>query len=696
MSDVKVVIGDTFLDSFARLPLQAQKHTSDFLIKFRSNPTSPAINYEKIASKLDKKVWSVRIDDAYRGIVLREEKSGVFLLLWVDHHDKAYAWAARKRCTVNPFTGVIQLYTVQEITEQVQTKGIFSDITDDSLLKLGVPEEQLPFIRSLTSRDMFIKSKGIITPDVYEGLSWILEDIPVKEVLELLEAERENKASKVTDLRTALDTVENQRFFRVVEGEDDLQAMLERPLEKWRVFLHPTQRKIVDKNYSGAARVTGGAGTGKTVVAMHRAKRLAGNLTGRQRVLFTTFTANLAADIQDNLRKICKIDELRHIEVINLDSWVNDFMRNAGYDIRIEYNNAFLKDCWENAINEAAVEDMDLTVNFYAEEWARVVIPQHAMNLTKYIRCSRNGRGVRLDRNMRKKVWAVFENYQRQMKAAGKRDVHWAMDECRLLIDKQHETLYPYIIIDEGQDFSPIAMELIRSIAGEEHTNDIFIVGDSHQRIYRNKTVLSKCGIQIRGRSSILRINYRTTEETRAYAFALLDGVSFDDLDGAILNKDDCQSLTHGEKPIVKYFRSANKEFEFIEDQIHSLEASGVPLKDICITARTHDLLDNYIKVFTEHGFRCYELKKEKMDDRHQDGIRLATMHRVKGLEFQYVFVAGVNKGIVPLDQVIDIDDPIAKREAETAEKCLLYVALTRAQKGAYITGYGKKSKFIK
>ena len=696
MSDVKVVIGDTFLDSFARLPLQAQKHTSDFLIKFRSNPTSPAINYEKIASKLDKKVWSVRIDDAYRGIVLREEKSGVFLLLWVDHHDKAYAWAARKRCTVNPFTGVIQLYTVQEITEQVQTKGIFSDITDDSLLKLGVPEEQLPFIRSLTSRDMFIKSKGIITPDVYEGLSWILEDIPVKEVLELLEAERENKASKATDLRTALDTVENQRFFRVVEGEDDLKAMLERPLEKWRVFLHPTQRKIVDKNYSGAARVTGGAGTGKTVVAMHRAKRLAGNLTGCQRVLFTTFTANLAADIQVNLRKICKNDELRHIEVINLDSWVNDFMRNAGYDIRIEYNNAFLKDCWENAINEAAVEDMDLTVDFYAEEWARVVIPQHAMNLTKYIRCSRNGRGVRLDRNMRKQVWAVFENYQRQMKAAGKRDVHWAMDECRLLIDKQHETLYPYIIIDEGQDFSPIAMELIRSIAGEEHTNDIFIVGDSHQRIYHNKTVLSKCGIQIRGRSSILRINYRTTEETRAYAFALLDGVSFDDLDGAILNKDDCQSLTHGEKPIVKYFRSANKEFEFIEDQIHSLEASGVPLKDICITARTHDLLDNYIKVFTEHGFRCCELKKEKMDDRHQDGIRLATMHRVKGLEFQYVFVAGVNKGIVPLDQVIDIDDPIAKREAETAEKCLLYVALTRAQKGAYITGYGKKSKFIK
>ncbi|WP_418871495.1 UvrD-helicase domain-containing protein [Selenomonas bovis] len=696
MSDVKVVIGDTFLDSFARLPSQAQKHTADFLIKFRSNPTSSAIHYERIASKLDKKVWSVRIDDTYRGIVLREDQSGVFLLVWVDHHDEAYAWAERKRCHVNPFTGAIQLYTVQEITEQAPIKGIFADITDDNLLKLGVPEDQLPFIRSLTSKEVFIQSKGIITQDVYEGLSWILEDIPVEEVIELLEAERKEADFKEKDLRTALDNVKNQQFFRVVEGEDDLQAMLERPLEKWRVFLHPAQRKIVDKDYSGAARVTGGAGTGKTVVAMHRARRLAGKLAGRQRVLFTTFTANLAADIQDNLRKICNNNELRHIEVVNLDSWVNDFMRNAGYDARIEYNDAFLKDCWETAISEAMAENMGMTADFYAEEWARVVIPQHAMNLAKYIRCSRNGRGVRLDRNMRKQVWAVFEIYQRQMKAAGKRDVPWAMDECRFLIDKQHETLYPYIVVDEGQDFSPIAMELIRSIAGEEHPNDIFIVGDSHQRIYRNKTVLSKCGIHVRGRSSILRINYRTTEETRAYAFALLEGISFDDLDGEALNRDECQSLTHGEKPVVKYFHSANKEVKFIEDQIHSLENRGVPLKDICITARTHNMLDNYIKAFTECGFRCYELKKEKMDDRHQDGIRLATMHRVKGLEFQYVFVAGVNKGLVPLAQVVDVEDPIAKQEAQTAEKCLLYVALTRAQKGAYITSYGKKSEFIK
>ncbi len=694
--DVKVVIGDTFLESFARLPSQAQKHTSDFLVKFRSNPTSAAIHYEKIASKLDKKVWSVRVDDTYRGIVIREEETGVFMLIWVDHHDEAYKWAARKRCNINPFTGAIQLYTVQEIVETVKAACIFGEVTKEEYLELGVPEEQVDYVRSLTSKDAFLASKNILTPDVFEGLSWLLEDIPAKEVIEMMQAERDKGEPKASDLRTALESAENQRFFRVVEGEEDLQAMLNRPLDKWRVFLHPTQRRIVNKDYSGAARTTGGAGTGKTVVAMHRAKRLAAGLSGHERVLFTTFTANLAADIRDNLSKICSNEELRHIEVINLDAWVGNFMRTAGYEARIEYNETALKNIWEEAIGEAMADDMDLSADFYAEEWARVVIPQHAMNLAKYIRCSRNGRGVRLDRQKRQQVWKVFEIYQRKMKAAGKRDVHWAMDECRTLIEKQHKTLYPHIIVDEGQDFSRIALELIRGIAGESHPNDIFIVGDAHQRIYRHKTVLSKCGIEVRGRSSILRINYRTTEETRAYAFSILSGIDFDNLDGEALSNDKCQSLTHGEVPVIKNCRSANSELEFIVKQIRELEQGGVSLKDICLTARTHSMLDNYLQALTREGIRCYELKKEKTDDRQQDGIRLATMHRVKGLEFQYMFVAGMNKGVMPIKQVTEIDEPIARQEAMVAEKCLLYVALTRAQRGAYISSYGKKSEFLK
>lgn len=253
------------------------------------------------------------------------------------------------------------------------------------------------------------------------------------------------------------------------------------------------------------------------------------------------------------------------------------------------------------------------------------------------------------------------------------------------------------MIVDEGQDLSSNAFRLLRFIAGDEHENDIFIVGDAHQRIYKNKAVLSRCGINIRGRSSVLRINYRTTEEIKKAAFALLNGIAFDDLDNAYDadTGDKCQSLTHGEAPEVLALANANEEFETILAKVKGLIDNGVSAKNICIVARTHKLLDDYIAHFTASGIRCYEIKGNKADDRGLEGIRVATMHRVKELEFQYVFIVAANNRIIPLASAIDHTDSVSEQETMTAEKCLLYVALTRAQKGAYISGYGKMSEFL-
>ncbi len=686
----KVAFGEKFLTSFIQLPKQEQRHVQAFLIKFRANPASSAIHYEKIASEIDDKVWSVRINDTYRGIVVRDNQ-GVYVLLWVDHHDEAYAWARRKSCKVNPYTGAIQVYTVQEEVETVTAPGLFQSISDSDMLRLGVPEEQMPLIRSFISKEDLKKFQSDLSPDVYESLFWLSEGIPFSEVLDYSHSEKERHSSE--NLRDALETSSNQRFFHVVEGEEEMRNILEWPLDKWRVFLHPTQRAAVTKDYSGSARVMGGAGTGKTVVAMHRAKRLAGKLSGRDKLLFTTYTANLATDIQENLKKICTTEELSHIDVINLDAWVARYMRNEGYGAMVQYQQKELDKVWEDAIAGALADELGLPASFYMEEWDRVVIPQHAMTAPLYARCSRNGRGTSLDRRKRAAVWKVFEAYQQEMRKRGWRDIQWAMDECAVLLQKENRTLYPYIIVDEGQDFSPAAMKLIRSIAGEEHPNDIFIVGDSHQRIYRNKTVLKQCGIRIQGRSSILHINYRTTEETRAFAMAVLKGIAFDDLDGDTLTKDACQSLTHGSNPTVQNFRTANEEIDFIVDKIGEMQKAGVPLQDICITARTHNMLDNYLHALTDRGFRCYELKKD--DDRALPGIRFATMHRVKGLEFRYIFVAGANENVIPLKAVVSVSDPMAKKEADTSERCLLYVALTRAREAAYVTSYGKQSHYL-
>ncbi len=692
----KVAISADFLTAFAALPRQIQGKVTEFINKFRNNPQSPGINYEKINGGMDKKIWSVRIDDTYRGITVRQPETGVYLLLWVDHHDEAYDWARNKKCEINPKTGAIQVFdivTTPVVEPAAQDFVLFAELTDEALIELGVPEEQIPLVRSIGDAQEFYVKKSNFSGDTFEALSWVVEGIPVNEVIELFREEKEGSET-TENLENALESPLSLKSFVIVEGEEELRRIMAEPLEKWRVFLHPTQRKIVNKSYSGSARVLGGAGTGKTVVAMHRAKHLAAELKDKERILFTTYTANLASDIKDNLRKICTLDEIRRIDVINLDAWVSQFLREHGYPAEIAYDEK-ADNLWEEAVMGTDLSG-EFSVSFYEEEYNRVVVAQEAFSLGKYVKASRTGRGTRLDRKKRMQIWKVFEAYQNLMKENQVRDINTAMYECRLLIEKiSSETRYKHVIVDEGQDLSANAFRLLRSIAGEEHENDIFIVGDAHQRIYKNKAALSKCGINIRGRSSVLRINYRTTEEIRKAAFALLNGISFDDLDDSFDTGDRCQSLTHGLVPEIIATANANEEFDAILAKVKGLIDGGVSAKNICVVARTHKLLDDYIAHFTSSGIRCYEIKGNKADDRGLDGIRVATMHRVKGLEFQYVFVVAANNRIIPLASAIDHTDAVSEQETMTAEKCLLYVALTRAQKGAYISGYGKMSEFL-
>ena len=370
------------------------------------------------------------------------------------------------------------------------------------------------------------------------------------------------------------------------------------------------------------------------------------------------------------------------------------FLSEVGFSAKIEYGEEIDK-LWERAVVNS-LSELDFSWPFYKDEWNRVVIPQEALSLEKYVKAKRTGRGVRLDRKKRIEVWRVFDAYLSLMKEEQIRDINMAMYECsKLFTSSGTKNKYAHIIVDEAQDFSDNALRLIRTVAGEEKPNDIFIVGDSHQRIYNNYPTLSKCGINIRGRSSILKINYRTTEETRRYAFALLNGISFDNLDDDVDLGDKCRSLVHGEVPVVKCFADANEELSYLNECISYLQDKCVPLQNICIVARTNQLVKDYSAQLTKSGYSVYQIKRSKADDLSHDGIRIATMHRVKGLEFQYVFIVSANNRIVPLESAIDHSDPITERECYTIEKCLLYVALTRAQKQAYITCYGKKSEFL-
>lgn len=695
MDKPMVAISTDFLTSFAALPRSKQGKATEFFNKFRTNPNSVGIHYEKIEEGIDRNICSVRIDDTYRAIVVRCPDTNVYMLLWVDHHDEAYAWAKRKKCSINKVTGGVQVFEVQEVTveKQVERETVFGAYTDEQLIRIGLPQEQVPMVKSIETVDAFYAMKKSFPEEAYEGLEWLAHGFDYEEVVKTLYEETPVTAGD-EDMAKALQSDSSRKSFVIVDGEEELKRIMAEPLEKWRIFLHPTQRRIVNRDYAGPAKVLGGAGTGKTVVAMHRAKRLAAELPAEKRILFTTFTKNLGDDIRENLRKIAVVDQMKKIEVINLDAWVASFLREQGYEYSISYGEELDK-VWDDAIARAGGA-LDYTKNFYIDEWIKVVQAQEAYTKEKYIKASRIGRGLRLDRMKRVKVWGVFEEYMCLCDERKLRDSEYAMYECRIILEKQFSVgRYENIIVDEGQDFSPSAYRLIRALAGEQHRNDIFIVGDAHQRIYRNRAVLSKCGINVRGRARKLRINYRTTEEIRKYAFGLLKGVSFDDMDEEYDDGDNCQSLTHGEVPVIRRFETPEEELDFIMGEIREHEGTGVRRKDICVVARTHRLVDAYKDGLRNNGFEIYEIKASKVDDRSYDGVRIATMHRVKGLEFGYIFAAGVNNKALPNGVRSDFSDDVSLEEFETEEKCLLYVALTRARAGAYVTCYGTMSNLI-
>lgn len=692
MASYTVAISSDFFSAFAALPKAKQGRVMDFMSKFRSNPLAPGMNYEKINDAYDKNMRSVRVDDTYRAIVMREED--VFLLLWVDHHDEAYDWARRKRCMLNHTTGSIQIYEASSIENTVPTEPsgapMFAHVTDDQLKALGVPEEQYALVRSVDSEKSFYSIQAKLPRDAYEALDLVRDGCDIEEVVEILYGEsRENK-----DIATALENPITQMQFTIVDGEEELKAMMNAPLEKWRVFLHPSQRRLVTKNYSGPARVLGGAGTGKTVVAMHRAKYLAQQCKDNERILFTTFTANLAQDIRENLRKICSTEEMRKIEVIHLDAWIARYLQQQDYEYTIQYGDV-ITELWESA-SRSTGDDLDYPDGFFEEEWSSIVQAQGISTMQEYAKAPRTGRGVRLDRKKRIEVWKVFDEYRTLMNIKKIRDSTCAMNECcQLLMSQPDYHPYAAIVVDEGQDFGMGAFRLLRTLAGDEHQNDLFIVGDAHQRIYRNKVTLSKCGISVRGRSSQLRVNYRTTEEIRNWAMHVLKGIPFDDLDGGIDDAKGYRSLTHGDAPIVETYDTFGDEVAALTKHVQDKIDSGMDPMEICIVARTNKMLTDYAEALNNAGIRSYEIKRSKTDDRHMPGVRLATMHRVKGLEFTCVFVVGMTKTAMPLKSAIRSSDPVSKEEAINAERCLLYVALTRAKKAAYVMAYGQISEFI-
>jgi hypothetical protein len=524
---IKVALSVDFLLAFSQIPRKMQGKVREFIEKFKANPTSSGINYEKILNAKDPNLRSVRIDQTYRGIVLKPETGNVYALMWVDHHDDAYAWARNRRCDIHPETGALQVLSVESTTVSepaiVQpptpspveleaivpaSGGLFEGVPDAELFRLGLPHPLLEAVRAVADEAGLDALQPQLPDEAYEALFLLAAGYTPDEVLELIsgDARTPKDAIDTNDFSKALENPQTLRRFFVVEDDLALASVLNAPLEKWRVFLHPSQRKLVERKTSGPIRVLGGAGTGKTVVGMHRARHLAEHVFthANDRILVTTFTRNLATDIRSNLAKICSKDAFARLEVINLDKWVVNFLKQQGFPYSIAYDyDVERKQAWQSAMSLAPVE-LGLAPSFYREEFDKVVLPQGINDQADYFKASRVGRGTSLGRKERAAVWPVFVEYRRLLRDKKLIETQDAMREARMMLEQKGDILpYKAVVVDEAQDMGPQAFKLIRQLVpGGDRENDLFIVGDAHQRIYGQQVVLSRCGINVRGRST--------------------------------------------------------------------------------------------------------------------------------------------------------------------------------------------------
>ena len=703
------------LKSVRKLPDYVSGKFLDLMSRYMDNPSSNGLNLETVEGGRDKSLKSLRLDQNYRAIAFETPKDIMFV--HVNEHDKAYRWAEGRRVKLDKATNRIRIVEEIEqnqeaITNNEQEKNLFSDFKDKKLIALGVAEEAVALARSLSSESELDDAQDRFDPLSFQVLYALAAGYSEEEVYALvgdviIEPSSTDQDKSFEDLIT---TEESRQTIFTPQSIEELRRFFDGELEGWRIWLHPDQRKFAYKDYNGPAMVRGGAGTGKTVVAMHRAKYLADQLTADpqnagQKILITTYTTTLAKDIENNLKTLCPeyvSGSAPRIEVINLDRWAVQYLKKKQFNRRVVSTAAdeqHIEGLWDEVF-ESLILPSGLSEAFIKAEWEQIIQAKGIDDLADYIRASRVGRGTPLNRAKRKTLWNYFALFRAKLIQSGlveRDDVY--REAIPLLRAEPGKLGYYSVIVDEAQDMGEQAFRLIRSIIPKAQNNDknsIFIVGDAHQRIYNRRASMSSCGINIIGRSRKLRLNYRTTHEIRAWAVSVLKGISVDDLDEGKDSLDGYVSLARGMPPQLNGYGTDSEELAALAQWIDELPSDKIADNEIGILCHTNKQLQLVEDCFSTRGISTLKLSTDKADERGKPGVRLCTMHRAKGLEFKAVAIPFMSNNQFPpkwlLDKAIDEAD---KEDMEGQLKSLLHVAATRAIGHLRVSWSGVQSHYF-
>lgn len=695
---MRLFLGDTCWEKLFLLPKKVQKKVVEFQDKFKKNPHGHAINLEPIAGFKDGNMRTARIGDDYRAIIGLLPNDD-YCLLYVDHHDEAMQWARNKRFERNKMTGTIQVVPILTTAEPASTVSAtetsqplpFAAYSDEQLLKIGVPENLLALVRGIRDLEDLDKNEDNLPADVFEHLFDLLDEKNIDQII----AEIEEGRNASDDAQNA----NNKSHFIEITGENELEKYLDGDFEKWQIFLHPTQRVLVESNYKGSVKVTGGGGTGKTVAALHRLKRLSEGAP-RKSVLYTTYTKALIRNVRQKIRNLHVNEDACVID--NIDGLLSEVASKYGIKpkgwnvldyIKVDYGKTKNQDIWEDIVdNNLTAFDAD----FLYQEYLDVIAYNNITDLKAYLRQPRRGRSKALSVKQRMEIWKLVEMY-----VAEKKEQHY-FDRSELFnitanyLNDNGIHPFAHIIADEIQDFSNPELRFLRALT-PEGPNDLFMVGDPYQRIYNNRQInFSSVGINVRGkRSRRLKVNYRTTEEIKRQAVSVVKGCAYDNFDGEAEKLDGYVSLMHGPQPEYNVYPSPQEEQNAVLKFIKECHEGGISYKDIAIANPRRDGLRDFQSSLHISGMPYKNL--ENSDSGDIDGIVLSTMHNMKGLEFKVVIITGINHNSFPSKPYNW--NGMDKREQTNHmmnQRSLMYVAITRAMQKVLITGVGEKSELLK
>ena len=471
------------------------------------------------------------------------------------------------------------------------------------------------------------------------------------------------------------------------DGAEELQLILAHPFAAWRTFLHPSQREIAYQAcYAGPAQVTGGPGTGKTVTVLHRAAFLAARA---EHVLVTTFAGNLADVLDAQLDLLIRDSQVRRkIEVLNVDRLAYRILKQAR-GTPVIADERVLRTRWAQA---AAQAGLALTPAFLKNEWEQVILAQDLRTEQAYLTCARTGRGRPLTKAQRRQVWQAAQQVTAELAAAGESTHLQLADEAAYLLRQPGAPRYRHILVDEAQDLHPSQWRLLRA-AVAPGPDDLFIAADPHQRVYDNRVSLASLRISVRGRSRRLSLNYRTTQEILAWAVPLLGTAPVTGLDGQVDSLLGYRSPVHGPRPQRRMTATRAEEFKFLTERVRSWLSAGLEPHAIGVAARSASLVREAREALKAAGITTVSLNGRG----GTQAVRAGTMHAMKGLEFQAVAVIGVEQGLVPEPAAVtpETEDAASHAQDLQRERCVLFVACTRARDHLYVSGTGQPSMFL-